>query len=96
MSCMAWRSDSAALWKASDSCLAAAWAAASAALLAGPPASPLFWLLPACWASLGASGASGWITETAPLDLSPCSPSEVPPRIPPLPDVEGETLAGAK
>ena len=51
---------------------------------------------PAWVASGGASGASCSITDMEPELLGPSSPSAVPPRMPPDPEVVSDTLAGAK
>ena len=57
---------------------------------------PAVELWPAAAASVGASGASWLTTAEEPSFLAPSSPSAVPPRMPPDPEVDSETLAGAK
>ena len=93
MSCKAWRSDWAALWKAWSSrrssafSMAACWAVLASWGLPSPrPVWPAGWLSGAIWS----------ITVIEPLLLTPASPRAVPPRMPPEPLVDCETLAGAK
>ncbi len=91
MDCMAWRRDSAALAKSAAS--RRAISARRAASLA--EARLEFW--PASCGASGAAGASCSITALEPAPLAPSeSPSDVPPRMPPEPEVEADTLAGAK
>ena len=87
MSCIAWRSDCAALVSAASSALASVPCA---------PSWLVVWLWPASVTSCGASGASCWMTSFEPVLFDPSELSDAPPRMPPEPLVVSETEAGAK